>query len=121
MSGVPKQKKPRGTARVAFIAHLPTITAELDQGYTAKVVYGHLHAKLAHLISYTQFNRYIRKLRAPSSPLIASRRSASQPPSASPPPAAEPSPQGTTNAPGSEPRKFNFNPNEKPGDRDRLG
>ena len=33
------EKKPRGTARVAFIAHLNTITAALAQGHTALAVF----------------------------------------------------------------------------------
>src|SRR5271166_4478643 len=60
----PSREKPvRGTARVAFIAHLDTITAELAQGYTALAVYQRHQAKLGGSISYQQFARYVRQLR----------------------------------------------------------
>jgi hypothetical protein len=58
-----REKKARGTARVAFIAHLNTITAALEQGYTALAIYQRHQAKLGSAISYPQFARYVRHLR----------------------------------------------------------
>ena len=47
-----RQKKVRGSARIAFIAHLDSIASELRQGHTAQVVYEHHQTKLAGSISY---------------------------------------------------------------------
>ncbi len=58
-----RERTAPGTARVAFIAHLDTIKAELEQGYTAQAIYKRHEAKLAGSISYPQFTRYARQLR----------------------------------------------------------
>src|SRR5271166_5411381 len=110
----PSREKPvRGTARVAFIAHLDTITAELAQGHTALAVYQRHQAKLGGAISYQQFARYVRQLREdgvvksplgrPASPPPRSAPRATSPPSPLPPapkpqPAPVTPPEGSANA-----------------------
>jgi len=63
MTEPPREKKARGTARVAFIAHLDTIVAALERGYTALAIYQDHQTKLGNAISYPQFVRYVRQLR----------------------------------------------------------
>ncbi len=101
-----RQKKVRGSARVAFIAHLDTIASELRQGHTAQAVYERHQTKLASSISYQQFARYVRQLRedglvkmpvgqaSPSSPRAAAQSVST--PAASP---TAPDPQLTSSAP----------------------
>lgn len=45
----------KGVGRVAFIAHLAEITAELDAGWPIKAVYKNRKDRLG--MSYTQFTR----------------------------------------------------------------
>ncbi|MGI4943957.1 MAG: TraK family protein, partial [Janthinobacterium lividum] len=91
------ERKVRGTARVAFIAHLDTITAELGQGHTAQAIYERHQAKLGNSISYQQFARYVRQLREDGMVQSPLSRSAPRPLSPAkpppPPPAPEPKPQ----------------------------
>lgn len=110
----PSREKPvRGTARVAFIAHLDSITAELGLGHTALAVYQRHQAKLGGSISYQQFARYVRQLRedgvvksplgrpALSSPRPAARATpapAPLPPAPKPQPAPATPPEGPANA-----------------------
>jgi hypothetical protein len=63
MAQPPREKRARGTARVAFIAHLDTIVAALEQGYTARAIYQRHQTKLGNAISYPQFVRYVRQVR----------------------------------------------------------
>jgi hypothetical protein len=63
MAEASNERKPRGTARVAFLAHRDAIIAALEKGHTASTVYQQLQAKLASAISYPQFVRYVRILR----------------------------------------------------------
>ncbi len=125
------ERKVRGTARVAFIAHLDTITAELGQGHTAQAIYERHQAKLGNSISYQQFARYVRQLREDGvvqSPLSRPAPRPSSPAKSSP--AIEPKPQTTaeltTEGPPSharhEPRArtFTFDGNPKQDDKSRL-
>ena len=125
-------KPMKGMARVAFLAHLDAIWAELAQGFPLKAVYQKHQAKLG--MSYTQFTRYCARLpraeatlapatavRPKQPPTPAIPRLGPQPVAASPPPA--PQIRGPANAghQSVQPaRTFNHDPLEKPGDRERL-
>lgn len=50
----------KGIGRVAFIAHLAEITAELDAGWPLKAVYENRRGCLG--ISYVQFSRYVDRI-----------------------------------------------------------
>jgi hypothetical protein len=54
MTEPPREKKARGTARVAFIAHLDTIVAALEQGYTARAIYQRHQTKLGNASTRTE-------------------------------------------------------------------
>ncbi len=134
MAKLSGERKVRGTARVAFIAHLDTITAELGQGHTAQAIYERHQTKLGNSISYQQFARYVRQLREDGvvqSPFSRSVPRPSSPAKPLPPsPALEPKPQTsaqlTTEGPPlharHEPRvrTFTFDGNPKQDDKSRL-
>jgi hypothetical protein len=117
----------KGVGRVAFIAHLETITTQLDAGWPIKAVYER-HATALNM-SYAQFARYvdqiIRRGRAPlpataSRPglMSASLELPSQPPAPAQPPRIIPG--GPTHAGHAPARTFNHDPLERPDDRKRL-
>lgn len=136
----------RGTARVAFIAHLATISTELEQGHTAQAIYQRHHGKLGGSISYQQFARYVRQLRdnglvqpplgrpappmsaqpAPAQPRALPPHTLEPKPQPASPPASPPGPQPAPEAPPLHarhqppPRTFAFDPNPKQDDKSRL-
>lgn len=128
------ERKVRGTARVAFIAHLDTITAELGQGHTAQAIYERHQVKLGNSISYQQFARYVRQLREDGMVQSPLSRSAPRPlsPAKPPPPPLPPEPKPQTSAqltPEGPPpharhepraRTFTFDGNPKQDDKSRL-
>ena len=117
------EKKPRGTARVAFIAHLNTITAALAQGHTALAVYQRHQAKLGSAISYPQFVRYVRHLREDGVVAPPFGRSAvvAKGPTASPKPLPAPV-EGSANTrhEPARPRTFVYDGNPRQDDKARL-
>ena len=70
MSSSPDRRRMKGVGRVAFIAHLAEITAELDAGWPIKAVYQNRKERLG--MSYAQFTRYVdqivRRGRRPQAP-----------------------------------------------------
>lgn len=113
-----------GTARVAFIAHLDTIKAELEQGYTAQAIYERHKARLATAISYPQFTRYVRQLRDDGVTPPVGRRSGPMTPVTPAPPAKEAGSAPTLPVKGSadarhqpaHPRTFVYDGNPSPDD-----
>src|SRR5215831_2027053 len=57
MSPPHDRRRMKGVGRVAFIAHLAEITAELDAGWPIKAVYENRKERLG--MSYAQFTRYV--------------------------------------------------------------
>lgn len=112
-------RKVRGTARVAFIAQLDAITAELKQGYTAQAIYDRHAAKLGGVISYPQFARYVRQLREQGvvPPLWGPSSPAQHPPA---PAAAAPSPIPEPAPTPARSRTFDYDPVVRPEDEERL-
>ncbi len=55
MSSSPDRRHMKGVGRVAFVAHLAEITAELDAGWPIKAVYENRKERLG--MSYAQFTR----------------------------------------------------------------
>jgi hypothetical protein len=123
MSPLPERKRMKGVGRVAFMAHLAEITADLGAGWPIKAVYQKRADKLG--MSYAQFARYVDQIVRRGNRARPPRFDPSPPPlpSAAAPPAAAPSPppQGSSRA-GHQPirRGFNHDPIERPDDRRRL-
>jgi hypothetical protein len=131
MNPPPGRRRVKGLGRVAFIANLQEITAELEAGWPIKAVYDKRVARLG--MSYAQFARYVDQI------IRRNRRAASVagagpsvPPPSSPPssppagravpsaPATQIVPEGTTHAGHHAARGFNHDPIERPDDRKRL-
>jgi hypothetical protein len=117
----------KGIGRVAFIANLDEITAELDAGWPIKAVYDKRADRLG--LSYVQFTRYVDQIvrrNRRARPVAGSVPPAPQNSQSSPavrvvPDAASPIiPEGTTHAGHHAPRSFNHDPLEGPDDRKRL-
>jgi Family of unknown function (DUF5338) len=121
----PPSDRPRmkGFGRVAFIAQLAEITAELDAGWPIKAIYDNRKQRLG--VSYVQFTRYvdqfIRQNRRPQAstrgPAAVSQASPPTPPQA---PTVLIASEGTNDAGYRPARTFNHDPLERPGDRKRL-
>lgn len=126
MSPLPERKRMKGVGRVAFVAHLAEITADLEAGWPIKAVYQKRAVKLG--MSYAQFARYVdqivrrgnRRRPPPFEPPLEPPRPSV--PSAAAPPSATPSLQQGTSRAGhqSARRGFNHDPIERPDDRRRL-
>jgi hypothetical protein len=114
----------KGVGRVAFIAHLAAITAELDAGWPIKAVYENRKDRLG--MSYAQFTRYVDQI-------IRRGRRTQAPPHAtsvpSQPPRVRPlaeqlrtttTSEGTNHAGHHPARTFSHDPLEGPDDRKRL-
>jgi hypothetical protein len=108
----------KGLGRVAFIAHLAEITAELDAGWPIKAVYENRKGRLG--MSYAQFTRYVdqivrhgRRVQVPPHPTSVP----SQPPPVRPLPNAS---EGANHAGHHPARTFSHDPLEGPDDRKRL-
>jgi hypothetical protein len=131
MDQPPDRKRMKGMGRVAFLAQLDPIKAELDAGWPIKAVFQKRTDKLA--MSYAQFARYVDKLirsnqsrrfaaDAPSPPPTSQQ----SPPLPAPPTPALPATTPTTaleesaNAGHQPARSFVHDPIERPGDRERL-
>jgi hypothetical protein len=107
----------KGLGRVAFIAHLAEITAELDAGWPIKAVYENRKGRLG--MSYAQFTRYVdqivrhgRRVQVPP-----------HPPPVRPPPQRLPTmnaSEGDNHAGHHPARTFSHDPLEGPDDRKRL-
>jgi hypothetical protein len=119
MNPSPEPKRMKGVGRVAFMAQLADITADLEAGWPVKAVYQKCAEKLG--ISYAQFARYVDQ--------IVRRRhahSAIRPPVPTTPlharePAQHTDPRGTLHAGHHAARGgFNHDPLERPDDRRRL-
>jgi hypothetical protein len=123
MSSSPDRRRMKGLGRVAFIAHLAEITAELDAGWPIKAVYENRKGRLG--MSYAQFTRYVdqivrhgRRVQVPPHPTSVPSQ----------PPPERPLPQRPTmnasegaNHAGHHPaRTFSHDPLEGPDDRKRL-
>ncbi|HEX5416705.1 MAG TPA: TraK family protein [Chloroflexota bacterium] len=122
MNQLPERKRMKGIGRVAFMAHLAEIIADLEAGWPIKAVYQKRADKLG--MSYAQFARYVDQIvrrgnRGRPPPFEPPRPPLPSP--AAPPPAPPPLQQGTPRA-GYEParRGFNHDPIERPDDRRRL-
>jgi Family of unknown function (DUF5338) len=120
MSPLPERKRMKGVGRVAFMAQLADITADLEAGWPMKAVYQKCADKLG--ISYAQFARYVDQIVRRGARSHAATRAATLP--AAPPPRdpmSQAEPRGTLHA-GHQParRGFNHNPLEQPDDRRRL-
>jgi hypothetical protein len=123
MSSSPDRRRMKGLGRVAFIAHLAEITAELDAGWPIKAVYENRKGRLG--MSYAQFTRYVdqvvrhgRRTQIPPHPTSAP----SQPP-VRPLPERLPSmaaSEVTNHAGHHAARTFSHDPLEGPDDRKRL-
>ena len=124
MNPSPDRRHMKGVGRVAFIAHLAEITAELDAGWPIKAVYENRKGRLG--MSYAQFARYVDRI---------VRRGARPQAHARPTPGPAPAPltraqpelpvtmtasEGTNHAGHRPARTFNHNPLEGPDDRKRL-
>ena len=123
MGESPPEKRMKGVARVAFLAHRTEIQVELDAGWPIKAVYDRRAEKLG--MSYQQFHRYVTAIirgGQPAAPHIAPparHRPATQPTRFAPPSASNH--QGSANAgQPSGRRKFKHDPSEKPDDFERL-
>jgi hypothetical protein len=121
MSPLPERKRRmKGVGRVAFMARLEEITADLEAGWPVKAIYQKNADKLG--ISYAQFARYVdqivRRGHHSRAAVHAAMPSAATP-SREPIPRAEP--RGTLHA-GHQParRGFTHDPLERPDDRRRL-
>ena len=125
MSPPHDRRRMKGVGRVAFIAHLAEITAELDAGWPIKAVYDNRKERLG--MSYAQFTRYVDQI------VRRGRRSPVPPPHPTPapsqPPPARPLPErlptmtaseGTNHAGHHAARTFSHDPLEGPDDRKRL-
>src|ERR1700728_4837320 len=60
MSALPQPKRMKGIGRVAFMAQLADITADLDAGWPVKAVYQKWAGNLG--MSYVQFTRYVDRI-----------------------------------------------------------
>jgi hypothetical protein len=114
----------KGVGRVAFIAHLVEITAELDAGWPIKAVYENRKERLG--MSYAQFTRYVDQI------VRHGRRTQVAPPTN--PASSQPSPvrtlperlptmtapEGSNHAGHHAARTFSHDPLEGPDDRRRL-
>lgn len=117
----PDRKRMKGVARVAFIAHLDTIAAELDAGWPIKAVYEKHSASLN--MSYAQFARYVDQIVRRGHRTTSQARPSPHPPSpADLPRLAAPvtAPEGNRHAGYRAARTFNHDPLERPDDRRRL-
>jgi len=124
MSSPPDRRRMKGVGRVAFIAHLAEITAELDAGWPIKAVYENRRDRLG--MSYAQFTRYVdqlvrhgRRTQVPPHPTSVP----SQPPPVRPLPAqlrTMTASEGTNHAGQHPARTFSHDPLEGPDDRKRL-
>jgi hypothetical protein len=124
MNSPPDRRRMKGVGRVAFVAHLAEITAELDAGWPIKAVYENRKERLG--MSYAQFTRYVDQIvRHGRRPQIPARPT----PAPSPPPPARPLPallptmtasKGTNHARHHPARTFSHDPLEGPDDRKRL-
>jgi hypothetical protein len=134
MGETPRPRTIRGTARVTVIAHLAVIRTELEQGWTAKAIYDRHADKLA-VMSYPQFARYVRQLKDGSglgeaikavyspaagrfiNPSAPESGRSGQPQEESHAHAGQ---QSAADAGGGTPRTFKHDPQERPGDYERL-
>ena len=121
MSPPHDRRRMKGVGRVAFIAHLAEITAELDAGWPIKAVYENRKERLG--MSYAQFTRYVDQI------VRHGRRALIPPPAPSQPPPERPSrerlptmtaSEGTNHAGHHAARTFSHDPLEGPDDRKRL-
>jgi hypothetical protein len=115
----------KGVGRVAFIARLAEITAELDAGWPIKAVYEARKEQLS--MSYAQFARYVdqivrrsRRAQAPGGASPAPSKPEQPIPAAPRPPAAITVIGETTHAGHRLARTFSHDPVEGPDDRKRL-
>jgi hypothetical protein len=112
----------KGVGRVAFIAHLAEITAELDAGWPIKAVYEKRKERLG--MSYAQFTRYVDQIvRHGRRALIPPHPAPSQPTPARPLPERLPTmtaSEGANHAGHHAARTFSHDPLEGPDDRKRL-
>jgi hypothetical protein len=111
----------KGVGRVAFIAHLAEITAELDAGWPIKAVYENRKERLG--MSYAQFTRYVDQIVRHGRRTQVPPHAPSQQPSVRPLPERLPSmtaPEGTDHARHQPARTFSHDPLEGPDDRKRL-
>lgn len=127
MSALSDRGRMKGVGRVAFIAHLETITTELDAGWPIKAVYERHAAELS--MSYAQFARYVDQIvrrgrtRMPATASRAGFTSPSLELLSQPPAPAQPAgtvSEGPAHAGHAPARTFNHDPLEKPDDRKRL-
>jgi hypothetical protein len=119
MNPSPEPKRMKGVGRVAFMAQLADITADLEAGWPVKAVYQKCAGKLG--ISYAQFARYVDQIIRRHT----ARGTIRQPVPSTPPHARDQAhhaePRGTRHA-GHHPARggFNHDPLERPDDRRRL-
>ncbi len=111
-------------ARVAFLAALETVKADLLAGWSARAIYERHANRFAGKVSYPQFARYVRKLREEGiePPVAPSQGRATQPQRR-----AEPAKAPGSAPPGGEApplplrrRPAEFNPQRTPDDHRRL-
>jgi hypothetical protein len=115
----------KGVGRLAFIAHLADITAELDAGWPIKAVYENRKERLG--MSYAQFTRYVDQIVRQGRRALVPPRPTPAP--SQPSPTARPLPErlptmtaskGANHAGHHPARTFSHNPLEGPDDRKRL-
>ena len=119
MSAPPQPKRMKGIGRVAFMAQLADITADLDAGWPVKAVYQKWAGNLG--MSYVQFTRYVDRIVRQGDRSRAPARGATPPAAPLPDPVSPIDSRGTLHA-GHQParRTFNHDPIERPDDRRRL-
>jgi hypothetical protein len=120
MSLLPQRKRMKGVGRVAFMARLDDITADLEAGWPIKAVYQKCSDKIG--MSYAQFARYVdRIVRQGNHPNAANRKPTPQATTPSHDPVPQDDMRGIRHA-GHQParRGFNHDPIERPDDRRRL-
>ena len=131
--GASHPPKAWGVGRVAFLARIDTIRAELAEGWPMTTVYGHHKDALG--LGYSAFRRLVARHAADARPMPS--RAANHEPkpdrqasasaagldsrAAAKPPPRPPSMQGSDAHAGHQPpRTFNHDPVERPGDYERL-
>jgi hypothetical protein len=109
----------KGVGRVAFMAELPNITADLEAGWPVKAAYQKCAGKLG--ISYAQFARYVDQIIRRHAGRDAIRQPIPTMAPHAPKQAQHADPRGTRHA-GHYPARggFNHDPLERPDDRRRL-
>jgi hypothetical protein len=119
MSASSQPKRIKGIGRVAFIAHLADITADLDAGWPAKAVYERRAGSLG--ISYVQFTRYVDQIVRGGNRSPTANHGPTSPPSTPPASIQQADTRGPRHAGHqSDRRTFNHDPIERPDDRRRL-